>query len=248
MRSLDYKLNKQFMGKGTREKRTEKREKNRLPEKQSNLVNDFKPKNEKQQEFINLINDREIIIATGPAGTGKTYVTLATALSLLGSIYKKVILVKSVTTIPGEEIGFLKGGMEQKMEPFIMSYMWNIDKICGDKSAQNLLDKKIIEVLPLAFIRGLSIDNAIVIIDEAQNIDNHTFKTMMTRIGENSKYILLGDSEQIDRRKKSESCLAKVIEIFTDSDIIGSIEFKDEDCVRNPIIPIILSKLRENGI
>jgi phosphate starvation-inducible PhoH-like protein len=71
---------------------------------------------------------------------------------------------------------------------------------------------------------------------------------MMTRIGENSKYILLGDSEQIDRRKKSESCLAKVIEIFTDSDIIGSIEFKDEDCVRNPIIPIILSKLRENGI
>ena len=70
----------------------------------------------------------------------------------------------------------------------------------------------------------------------------------MTRIGENSKYILLGDSEQIDRRKKNESCLAKVIEIFTNSDIIGSIEFKDEDCVRNPIIPVILAKLRENGI
>lgn len=111
------------MGRDKREKRVEKREKSRLPEKQSNLVNDFKPKNAKQQEFMNLINDREIIIATGPAGTGKTYVTLATALSLLGPIYKKVILVKSVTTIPGEEIGFLKGGMEQKMEPFIMSYM-----------------------------------------------------------------------------------------------------------------------------
>lgn len=225
-----------------------KREKPRLPEKQSKLVHDFKPKNDKQQELINLIQDREIIIATGPAGTGKTYVTLATALSLLGGIYKKVILVKSVTTIPGEEIGFLKGGMEQKMEPFIMSYMWNIDKICGVDSAKSLLDKKIIEVLPLAFIRGLSIDNSIVIIDEAQNIDNHTFKTMMTRIGDNSKYILLGDSEQIDRRKKSESCLQKVIEIFRDSPIIGSIEFTDEDCVRNPIIPIILAKLRENNI
>ena len=225
-----------------------KRDKPRLPEKQSKLVYNFKPKNDRQQELINLIEEREIVIATGPAGTGKTYVTLATALSLLGPIYKKVILVKSVTTIPGEEIGFLKGGMEQKMEPFIMSYMWNIDKICGEDSAKSLLDKKIIEVLPLAFIRGLSIDNSIVIIDEAQNIDNHTFKTMMTRIGDNSKYILLGDSEQIDRRKKSESCLSKVIEIFRDSPIIGSIEFTDEDCVRNPIIPIILAKLRENNI
>ena len=225
-----------------------RRDKQRLPEKQSKLVQNFKPKNDKQQEFIDLIESREIIIATGPAGTGKTYVTLATALNLLSAGYKKVILVKSVTTIPGEEIGFLKGGMEQKMEPFIMSYVWNIDKICGDFSAQRLMDAKIIEVLPLAFIRGLSIDNSIVIIDEAQNIDNHTFKTMMTRIGENSKYILLGDTEQIDRRKKSESCLQSVIEIFKDSDIVGVIDFKDEDCVRNPIIPIILATLRENGI
>ena len=225
-----------------------RRDKQRLPEKQSKLVQNFKPKNDKQQEFIDLIESREIIIATGPAGTGKTYVTLATALNLLSAGYKKVILVKSVTTIPGEEIGFLKGGMEQKMEPFIMSYVWNIDKICGDFSAQRLMDAKIIEVLPLAFIRGLSIDNSIVIIDEAKNIDNHTFKTMMTRIGENSKYILLGDTEQIDRRKKSESCLQSVVEIFKDSDIVGVIDFKDEDCVRNPIIPIILATLRENGI
>lgn len=225
-----------------------KRNKQRLPEKQSKLVRDFKAKNVKQQELIDLINEREIVIATGPAGTGKTYVTLATALSLLGQTYKKIILVKSVTTIPGEEIGFLKGGMEQKMEPFIMSYMWNIDKICGPDSAKSLLDKKIIEVLPLAFIRGLSIDDSIVIIDEAQNIDSHTFKTMMTRIGDNSKYILLGDSEQIDRKRKSESCLSQVIDIFKESSIIGSIEFMDEDCVRNPIIPIILAILRENNI
>jgi len=108
--------------------------------------------------------------------------------------------------------------------------------------------KKIIEVLPLAFIRGLSIDNSIVIIDEAQNIDTHTFKTIMTRIGENSKYIFLGDTEQIDRRHKDESCLATVLNIFTDSDLIGTIEFTDEDCVRNPIIPKILTKLRINNI
>ena len=225
-----------------------KKEKNRLPEKQSALVKDFHAKTEKQQELINLIEDKEVLLVTGVAGTGKTYVALATALSLLGPIYKKVVLVKSVTTLPGEEIGFLKGGMEQKMEPFVMSYVWNIDKICGQGSALSLMNKKIVEVLPLAFIRGLSIDNSIVIIDEAQNIDAHTFKTMMTRIGEDSKYIFLGDVEQIDRKKKSESCLQKVMDIFKDSPIIGTIEFTDEDCVRNPIIPKILSILRENGI
>ena len=225
-----------------------KKEKNRLPEKQSTLIKDFNAKNQKQQRLVNLIEDKEVILATGVAGTGKTYVALATALSLLGPIYKKVVLVKSVTTLPGEEIGFLKGGMEQKMEPFVMSYVWNIDKICGQGSASSLMSKKIVEVLPLAFIRGLSIDNSIVIIDEAQNIDAHTFKTMMTRIGEDSKYIFLGDVEQIDRKKKSESCLQKVMDIFKDSPIIGTIEFTDEDCVRNPIIPKILSILRENGI
>lgn len=225
-----------------------KKPKNRLPDKQSSLVHDFYPKNEKQEELVRMIEDKEVVLATGVAGTGKTFVTLATALSLLGDRYKQIILVKSVTTLPGEEIGFLKGDMEQKMEPFIMSYTWNIDKICGEGSAKALMEKKIIKILPLAYIRGLSIDNSIVIIDESQNIDSHTFKTMMTRIGDNSKYIFLGDIEQIDRKKKVDSCLQTVMAIFEDSDIIGTIRFTDEDCVRNPIIPKILSTLRENGI
>lgn len=99
-----------------------KKPKNRLPDKQSSLVHDFYPKNEKQEELVRMIEDKEVVLATGVAGTGKTFVTLATALSLLGDRYKQIILVKSVTTLPGEEIGFLKGDMEQKMEPFIMSY------------------------------------------------------------------------------------------------------------------------------
>lgn len=225
-----------------------KKDKPRLPEQHFQLVNNFRAKSAKQQELIEMIEDNEIIIATGVAGTGKTYVALAIALSLLGPIYKKVVLVKSVTAIPGEDIGFLKGGMEQKMEPFVMSYMWNIDKICGPDSGKKLLASKLVEILPLAFIRGLSIDNSIVIIDEAQNIDTHTFKTIMTRIGENSKYIFLGDTEQIDRKHKDESCLATVLDIFSDSDLIGTIEFSDADCVRNPIIPKILTKLRSNNI
>jgi phosphate starvation-inducible PhoH-like protein len=105
-----------------------------------------------------------------------------------------------------------------------------------------------LEVLPLAYIRGLSIDDSIVIVDEAQNINKHTFKTIMTRIGTNSKYIFLGDIEQVDRKLASESCLSEVLDICRDSDVIGTIEFQDEDCVRNPLIPIILEKLRERGI
>ena len=222
--------------------------KDRLPEEQSKLVYNFKPKNAKQRLFAELIEDNEIVIAKGVAGSGKTYVALATALSLLGSIYKQIILVKSVTTLPGEEIGFLKGDMDTKMEPFVMSYMWNIDKIAGFGSAKALMDKKLIQVLPLAFVRGLSIDNSIVIIDEAQNIDMHTFKTIVTRIGENSKYILLGDTEQVDRKFKDESCLQTVINLFEPTDIMGTIEFNDDDCVRNPIIPKILSLLRYHEI
>lgn len=225
-----------------------KKEKPRLPEKNAKLVEHFEAKNKKQQELINLIKKKEIVIASGPAGTGKTYVALATALSMLGEVYKRIILVKSVTTIPGEEIGFLKGSMEQKMEPFVMSYMWNIDKICGVNSSQELLNKRLLDVLPLAYIRGLSIDDSIVIIDESQNLDPHTFKSIITRIGDNSKYIFLGDTEQVDRRKKNESCLQQVLDIFEEDKLIGTLQFTDEDCVRNPIIPKILNKLRENGI
>lgn len=97
--------------------------KERLPEKQSELVSNFRPKNEKQSHFVELIKENEIVVAKGSPGSGKTYVALATALSLLDHVYKQVILVKSVTTLPGEEIGFLKGDMDTKMEPFVMSYM-----------------------------------------------------------------------------------------------------------------------------
>ena len=225
-----------------------KRTKDRLPEKQSSLVSEFSPRNEKQGEMVRMIKNKEVVIAIGSSGTGKTFCALATALNLLGERYKRIVLIKSVTTIPDEAIGFLPGSAEEKVEPFMMSFTWNIDKMCGKGSSRELIKKGLVEVLPIAFIRGLSIDNSIVIVDEAQNITNHTFKTIMTRIGEDSKYIFLGDIEQIDKKKNNESCLAKVIEIFKGSEEVGTIEFTDADCVRNPIIPKILASLREHEI
>jgi phosphate starvation-inducible PhoH-like protein len=99
-----------------------KHKKNRLPQEQSLLLQNFEAKTASQQLLINLINSKEITIAMGPAGTGKTYVTLASALALLEKGFKKIVLIKSVTTIPGESIGFIPGGVDDKLEPYIMSY------------------------------------------------------------------------------------------------------------------------------
>lgn len=225
-----------------------KKKKSRLPAEESIFVQSFSPKNEKQKLFSELIEDKEIVIAVGSSGVGKTYVALATALLLLNEGYDKIVLIKSVTTIQGEDIGFIPGNLKEKMDPFLQSYFGNIDKICGKDASKRLEEKDLLEILPIAYIRGLSIDNSIVIVDEAQNIDRHTFKTIITRIGTNSKYIFLGDVEQIDRRFASESCLEQVLKIFEDDDEVGTVAFEDSDCVRNPIIPKILEKLREHNI
>ena len=200
---------------------------------------------ENQALLYESIRDKEITIVSGSPGTGKTFLSLYSALIQLVQKYKKIILVKSVTTLPSEEIGFLKGSLNDKMEPFMMSFTGNIQKLVGERVTEQLFKDKILEVLPLAYIRGLSIDDSIVIIDETQNTDLHTFKSIITRIGTNSKYIFLGDTEQIDRKDKNTSSLSKVMDLFETSDKVGTIKFTDEDCVRNPIIPYLLEKIKE---
>lgn len=226
-----------------------KKKKNRLPRyQQEKLVHNFNPLNDKQEEFVDMIMDKEVTICKGPSGSGKTFCALAKALELLEHGYKQIILVKSMTTVKEESMGYLPGGADEKMDPYIMSFTWTIDKLCGEGAAKSLMDKKLVSVMPIAFTRGISIDNSIVIIDEVQNLSFTTFKTLITRIGKNSKYILMGDVEQIDRRNKKESPLEKIYEIFETIDEVGTVEFSDEHCVRNDIIPVILGALRENGI
>jgi len=211
-------------------------------------IKELKCKTEKQKELVKSIRKKEITICSGSAGTGKTFVTLNTALRLLNEGYKKIILCKSVTSIPEEEIGFLKGNVEQKMEPFIMSYVGNLNKMIPEGVAERLFEEKYIEVLPLAYIRGLSIDDSVIILDECQNITMNIFKSVVTRIGEHSKMVFLGDCEQVDfktDKKKQQSALQYITKIFSGEDYVGVIEFGPEDCVRNPIIPKILEKLRD---
>lgn len=205
----------------------------------SRLRLDVKCKTENQKKLINLIKEKEVVICSGLAGSGKTFLTCYQALNLLKmypDIYKKIVIVKSVTTLKSEEIGFLKGTLEEKMEPFIYSFINNFEKIIGKVQTEFLRRDNIIETMPIAYMRGINIDEAIVIIDEAQNITIENIRTILTRLGYNSKMIFLGDVKQIDYKNKKDSALRFLLDKFTHIDEIGTIELGVEDVVRNPLI------------
>ena len=209
-----------------------------------------KCKNAEQEELKNAIDNYDVTFCYGLAGSGKTYLTLLEALHLLNSgntTFKKIVLIKSVTVVRGEEIGFIKGSQEEKMCPFMYSFTGNLNKIFNNnESAEQLRKDGVIEWLPIAYVRGVNIDDSIIIVDEAQNLSIDNFKTIITRIGSNSKIIFLGDVEQIDRKKKSESCLSTICELFNDSPIVKIVKLSES--IRNPIIPKILEVLDSNGI
>jgi phosphate starvation-inducible PhoH-like protein len=201
----------------------------------------YKFKNENQKKLDNIISENKITITSGPAGTGKTYLACAQALKLLKSDprFKKILLVKSVTVLEGEEVGFLKGDLKEKMFPFMISFLDNFHKIIGESLTQIMLDQGIIQILPLAYIRGRSIDNSIIIVDEAQNITQKNMRSTMTRIGTDSKMIITGDTKQIDMKNPKLSSLDLVIKLFENKEGIGTMYFSNNDIVRDPIVKLI---------
>ena len=211
------------------------------------IVINIKCKSPKQKELINSIKDNEITICYGPPGCGKTYLSCAQSLKMLkmSQNIDKVYLVKSVTTLRNEEIGFLKGTMDEKMAPFMFSFMNNFEKLIGKGLTRMLKENNFIEYLPIAYMRGINIDNAIIIIDEAQNISIQNLKTIMTRLGENSRMIFLGDMKQKDIKNKKDSALEFLFEQFSNINKIGVVSLGLEDVVRNPLIKEIESVFDE---
>ncbi len=202
---------------------------------------EIKHKNETQKQLSNSIKHNFFTMCTGPAGTGKTYIACLQALNELknNEDIKKIVLVKSVTTLKTEEIGFLKGTMEEKMEPFMYSFTGNFEKIVGEKIFQKLKEDRYVQILPIAYLRGVNIDNALVIIDEVQNISIENIRTIMTRLGEKSKMVFLGDVKQIDAKNKYDSALKFIMENFSDVQGIGVVEFTKDDIVRHPLIKVV---------
>jgi phosphate starvation-inducible PhoH-like protein len=197
-----------------------------------------KCKNETQKILLNDIKNNDITICTGPAGCGKTYLACYQSLIELKSEspINKIIIVKSVTTLKNEEVGFLKGSLADKMEPFIYSFIKNFEKIAGEGLIKGLMESNTIETLPIAYMRGINIDNAIVIIDETQNITIENIRTIMTRLGENSKMIFLGDIKQIDMKNKEDSALSFLVKNFKGIEGIGIVEFSNDDIIRHQLI------------
>ena len=195
-------------------------------------VRTIKCKNAKQKEFLKTLDEKIITVCTGSPGSGKTFLALYSALKALekGQV-ERIYLVKPVVQIPGEEVGFLKGSLEEKLDPVNWSFFGNIDKLIGESWRKKLIAEKKLVSVPIAFLRGVNLDHARVIVDEAQNITLSTFKTIITRIGENSSYCVCGDIEQQDIKDKKRSCLHQLIELFNNDDTVGAVTFSDEDCV-----------------
>ena len=210
----------------------------------------LKCRNEKQKHFVSEIRNHEITICDGIAGSGKTYIALYEGiLGVLSKRFDKVVLCKSVISTPNEDIGYIPGTIEEKMEPHILSYKGNMYKMLNkEENVDRLFKEKKVEVLPLAYIRGVTLDKAFIIIDESQNITMDLFKSIITRIGDDSKMIFLGDIEQVDfnqEKKRKQSALQHIIDIFKDENYIGYCHFNDDEVVRNPIIPKVIKKLRD---
>ena len=161
-------------------------------------------KNPAQRRFYKTISSKDITFGIGPAGCGKTYLSVHRALRELGDKDSKIdgiVIVKPLVEAAGEKIGYLPGDVEEKTAPFMMSFYYNMEQIIGKQRVDILKEINVIQVIPLAFMRGITLSNKFVILDEAQNATPEQIKMFVTRIGENSKYIITGDLEQSDISK-----------------------------------------------
>jgi phosphate starvation-inducible PhoH-like protein len=204
---------------------------------------------ENQKEYYRLLTSNQITICSGPAGVGKSYIAMKAAVDLLmepDNGYEKIIIVRPAVEAE-EKLGALPGNLEEKLDPYIFPSYYLLNKIIGKEAREKLKDAEIIEVFALAYMRGMNIDNSILIFEEAQNSTPNQMKLLLTRIGSNSKFFISGDLEQTDRYKdKKQSGLYDAINRFIHINDIGTFEFNEKDVVRNPLISKILQKYDEN--
>ena len=205
-------------------------------------------KNPAQRRFYKTISDKDITFGIGPAGCGKTYLSVHRALRELGDKNNSIdgiVIVKPLVEAAGEKIGFLPGDVEEKTAPFMMSFYYNMEQIIGKQRMEVLKESNTIQVIPLAFMRGITLANKFVILDEAQNATPEQIKMFVTRIGENSKYIITGDLEQSDIQKHK-SGLEDAIKRFAGIHGVGLASFKEKDVVRHSLVRRLLKRYKDS--
>ena len=204
------------------------------------------PRSKKQKDYLKALKERDIIISSGPAGTGKTFLAVAVALTML--LEKKVerIILSRPAVEAGEKLGFLPGDMKDKVDPYLRPLYDSLYDLLDYEKIQKKIESGDIEIAPLAFMRGRTLKNSFAILDEAQNATDTQIKMFLTRIGENSKIVVNGDPTQIDLINKSNSGLLRSKELLKNLKEISIVDFDHTDVVRHPLVTKIV-KAYENS-
>jgi len=198
------------------------------------------PKTEGQKAYINIVQKNDVVFSIGPAGTGKTFLAVAFAVAALENHEVDRIILCRPAVEAGESLGFLPGDLKEKVDPYLAPLYDSLLTLFAENKLSQLLERKTIEVVPLAYMRGRTLDSAYMILDEAQNATVMQMKMFLTRLGIGSRAIITGDVTQIDLQRRSDSGLVQVAGILKDVEGIGFVMLDQNDVVRHPLIKKII--------
>ena len=228
-----------------REKNMENSLASKSPIKTPNLA--IIPNGSHQQEYIETINKKVLTFGIGPAGTGKTYLAVASAVQqLVSGEVEKILLVRPAVEA-GEKLGFLPGDLSQKVDPYLRPLYDALFEMLGFKETNQLIERNIIEVVPLAFMRGRTLNDSFIILDESQNATVEQMKMFLTRFGFGSKVVVTGDITQIDLPKNTQSGLVHSLDVLKELSEVGFIKFDSKDIVRHGLVQKIVEAYEEHN-
>lgn len=193
-----------------------------------------------QQALVNTFHKNDLTFALGPAGTGKTYVAIALAVKALKNREVKKIILSRPAVEAGEKLGFLPGDMKDKIDPYLQPLYDALEDMIPAVKLKEYMETKVIQIAPLAFMRGRTLNDAVIVLDEAQNTTTHQIKMFLTRLGVNAKMIITGDTTQIDLPRSTASGLIQALRILRDIPGIGRVEFGKKDIVRHQLVQRIV--------
>ena len=201
----------------------------------------IKARTPNQQQLIDAYNQNDMVFAVGPAGTGKTYLSIALAVKALKDKTAKKIILSRPAVEAGEKLGFLPGDMKEKIDPYLQPLYDALEDMLPQVKLQDMMEKHVIQIAPLAFMRGRTLSDAVVILDEAQNTTPAQIRMFLTRMGWNTKMIITGDMTQIDLPRSQKSGLVEALEILRGVEDIGIVELNRKDMVRHKLVTRIVN-------